>query len=234
MKKKTKKKVGFIIAAAITIPTAIIVFALLYFSNTAINPFHEGKANIQIQENKESPSDMIDDIAMKWKKSESFDYYECDKLVTLTSQYDDQNLRLMLIPSWWKENTPVAGLADNSYNDFSYMRINRTTVGYTVELTLDVYSSKDKKIFSYVLDTDSFNKTWEISSTDEKIRIEDFYLHYIGNEVLPKGNTTDSLIKTVRISEEVYQTMYPDYELHIDVIADAIENYGDAEKIRNF
>ena len=133
MKKKTKKKVGFIIAAAITIPTAIIVFALLYFSNTAINPFHEGKANIQIQENKESPSDMIDDIAMKWEKSESFDYYECDKLVTLTSQYDDQNLRLMLIPSWWKENTPVAGLVDNSYNDFSYMRINRTTVGYTVD-----------------------------------------------------------------------------------------------------
>jgi len=28
--------------------------------------------------------------------------------------------------------------------------------------------------------------------------------------------------------------MYPDYELHIDVIADAIEKYGDAVDNRNF
>lgn len=156
-------------------------------------------------------------------------YYVSDKLVTFKSEFDDQNLRVMLIPSWWKENNLVAGLANSKYTDFSYVKLNRSVS----ELTLDVYTANDILIMSYLLNPSSFSKNWEIP-TGEKISLDSFYLHYKGTEQLKKEEVSAPLITAVRIPEEVYNTMYPDYELHIDVIADAIEKYGDAVDNRNF
>ncbi|MBR4320134.1 MAG: hypothetical protein IKP69_08825 [Oscillospiraceae bacterium] len=236
--KKFTKKIGVVIALLTFIPTTLVVSAILYYSNQAINPFHEGKANIQIKENNGSFQDTAEND-MQWQKEkiDETTYYYCDKLVTLTSQYDDQNLRLMLIPSWWKNKTEngvnssfsVAGLANSKYTDFSYIKLNRSIS----ELTLDVYTANDTLILSFLLNQQAFEKNWGIPA-GEKIALNSFYLHYIGSEQLKTSQKTAPLITAVRIPENVYQTMYPDYELHIDVLADAIEKYGDAVDNRNF
>ncbi|MEE3491022.1 MAG: hypothetical protein VZR10_09135 [Methanobrevibacter sp.] len=229
-KKKLSRKWGAIISLAVIFPVSLTAFALHYFSNQEVNIFKEGKANIQIAENNVPAGDMIE-LDLFWEKEiqDETVYYVSDKLVTFKSEFDDQNLRVMLIPSWWKENNLVAGLANSKYTDFSYVKLNRSVS----ELTLDVYTANDILIMSYLLNPSSFSKNWEIP-TGEKISLDSFYLHYKGTEQLKKEEVSAPLITAVRIPEEVYNTMYPDYELHIDVIADAIEKYGDAVDNRNF
>ena len=230
-KKKLSGKWGAIISLAVIFPVSLTAFALHYSSNQEVNIFQEGKANIQIAENEGTADDTIEPNNLFWKKEVQDEtvYYVSDKLVTFTSQFDDQNLRVMLLPSWWKENNLVAGLANSKYTDFSYVKLNRSVS----ELTLDVYTANDILIMSYLLNPSSFSKNWEIP-TGEKISLDSFYLHYKGTEQLKKEEVSAPLITAVRIPEEVYNTMYPDYELHIDVIADAIEKYGDAVDNRNF
>lgn len=234
-KKKLSGKWSIIIALTIITPVSLTAFALRYFSNQEVNHFQEGKANIQIAENNHTADDVVE-TNLTWEKEVQNEtvYYVSDKLVTLTSQFDDQNLRLMLIPSWWKkyqnnQEKLVAGLANSKYTDFSYVKLNRSVS----ELTLDVYTASDILIMSYLLNPSTFSKNWEIPA-DEKISLDAFYLHYKGNEQLKKDEESAPLIIAVRIPEDVYNTMYPDYELHIDVIADAIEKYGDAVDNRTF
>jgi len=235
-KKKLSGKWGAIISLAVIFPVSLTAFALHYSSNQEVNIFQEGKANIQIAENEGTADDTIEPNNLFWKKEVQDEtvYYVSDKLVTFTSQFDDQNLRVMLLPSWWKkdENNQeklVAGLANSKYTNFSYVKLNRSVS----ELTLDVYTANDILVISYLLNPSTFSKSWEIPQED-KISIDNFYLHYKGSDQLKKGTTSAPLITAVRIPEEVYHTMYPDYELHIDVIADAIEKYGDAVDNRNF
>ena len=181
-KKKLSGKWSVIISLAIIVPVSLTAFALHYSSNREINIFQEGGADIQIAENNQPTTDTVE-TELDWKKEVQDEtvYYISDKLVTFTSLLDDQNLRVMLIPSWWKGNNLVAGLANSKYTDFSYVKLNRSVS----ELTLDVYTTSDVLIMSYLLNPSSFSKNWEIP-TGEKISLDSFYLHYKGTEQLKK------------------------------------------------
>ena len=240
--KQRKKRVAVLISLGVCILVVpLIVYALLYNSDTKYNMFKEGRVNIQIaekvDENEPTPQDTTEK-ELTW--TESGAYRMVQKEITVKSMSDSQYVRLMLIPSWCDsnsndenvENHTIAGL--DKYSDFYAMQY----VNECGEKRIDVLNSSEQVIFSYILNSD-FDQYWDFWTDKNRstavTEINQCYFYY--KKLLPLGETTQPLIKSIRIPETVYTAVNggdESYYLYIDVIADAIEQYGDAKENRDF
>lgn len=217
MKKHKKKQIGIFVAVMVVfLIVPLVAYAVMYYSEVRNNAFSPASANVQLKEDKNKPEDKHRGT-YKFELSQNGNY-QIDKTVSVYDERgkNDEYLKVMLIPGWYDiEGNVCANIG--TITDFRTKSLN------DMETALEVKNSYDEVILTYILD-DYWQESWQYNQSDGC-----FYY----NGLIKSNSTTAPLIKGVEITSSVYEES-KDYILHIDVLADAVQQYGGAVERRNW
>lgn len=223
---KKAKKTKFSVAAGIVgfiLLTGIVAYAaFLYYSNSRINMFSEGEAEIKVVENDDA-FQAEPDKPFKWLRENELDdesSYGVTKVVQVKSMRDDQYVRVQIVPSWRDEAGNIC--APDYISDFSCITVEDGKL-------LFKRTENSEPTITCVL-ADGYGDNWDF---DDKTHC------FTYKRLLAAGETTEPLMTYVRIDSSVYSLTKDsltgtEYTLNIDVLTDSIEPYGDASETRNF
>jgi len=203
--------------------TALTAYAISYFSLKRQNEFQPTSLNIQIEENDDTPEDTKSRKILKFTLTQDENYTTNKKIeIHNVAAKDDEYVRVKLIPNW------VMIKEDEEGNETEFICANLGSISdfYNQSLnenrdSLIVYNTLNQPIVTYVL-----NSLWETSWVYNN---NDGCFYHKGT--LENG-TASTLIDNVIITSEVYQDT-EDYSLTIDVLADAVQQYGNVSDNRN-
>lgn len=215
---KNKKRSVIIagaLAAAFVVP--LVAMATVYFSENNTNLFNTTnvKMNAKIEENDLYEAE-IATHEMTFTLSETGNYRVEKKVKVLSEETaDDCELRVKIVPVWYVENgEDICGSIGN-YSDFRYQILDEE------EDELKFMNSYNEVIFICKLDKD-WRKKWEYNNV---------YEAFVYKDVLKEGDATTTIVSAIEMPPSVYEAT-KGYELHIDVIADTVQVYGDASDER--
>ena len=227
MKKNNKKKISGIsgiIAALFIAP--LIVFAAVYFSNERTNSFAPGSVDIAVNEGNNS-SDEGEELEKDYTWVKSGNNYIADKDVKIkdTRKNSGEVLRVTFIPMWYdmdeqKESTDVLSDVFN-FNSISQEGDTLTYCDHNSEDGND--RSNDKSI------TLNLKSGWKTSGWS--YQADDGCFYY--NGPLDSGNLTAQLLDSVELNAKAYE-LTENYVFSLDVLADAIQNSGNAATTRQW
>lgn len=223
-KLRIKKERGIFLAILFSsvIVTGIVAYAISYLSNKRQNQFKKITPNIQIEENNDDHPQDMSETPRKIVFTLSEGVYTAEKQVTIHNESgkDDEFVRVKLVPSWVTEDSGATYVCANieGISDFAKQSLNEQ------RNKLIVTNFYDEPILTYVLHR-NWEDDWTFDETDQ-------CFYHIG--ILPSGEAS-MLIDSVEISTDIYQqTVDGQYYLCIDVLADAIQQYGDAKTNRQW
>ena len=215
MNKKKKRSIIFcsVLVSAFAIP--LIVFAITYNSMNRTNYFQPAEANIQIKED-----NFPEDTKQKTNYTLTLNMaknYSTEKEVAILDQRrkNDEYLRVCFVPMWYDSDGNVCA-ALNGITDFRTQKLNST------ETALLFCNGYGETVMTLYLDS-----YWKTSWNYE----DDGCFYYSG--AVKSGETTPPLLTKVEISPSVYEEA-KDYILHLDVLADAVQTYGNAKENREW
>lgn len=226
MDAKKKKRLIIICTVAAFFITPLIVYALMYGSGEKKNDFAPAQANVQVKEGA-GENDTKDELVKNYvltKDNEEGTSYSVEKTVQIVDERskNDEYLRVTLVPMWYDEAGNVCAGLPGGITDFRTATLdqeNNKLVYYngaeTPEPILTLYLCSEE------------GKLWSDNWTYE----DDGYFYYKGP--ILSGNTTPPLITKVELSKDVYDAT-DGYELHLDVLADAVQTYGRATEERSW
>jgi len=198
--------------------TILIATAISYFSNTRQNDFSPAEPNIQIQENDTPPTGDTQTNSLRFILSADKTYYSADKKIEILNPlapknenpHDEEYVRVKLVPSW--------RLTENTGNEYIYANLNGISDFYSQKLNgnkLMVCDRFGTAIVTYIL-----NALWQTEWTYNET---DGCFYHKG--LVADGSTASKLVESVQISKSVYDEA-EDCTLVIDVLADAVQQYG--------
>ncbi len=226
MKKiKELSKVSVIIGTAgAALLTSIAAYAAyLYFSNTRINMFYKGSAEVGIIENNNDTPVQDETQLFKWAKEDELNDespYGVNKIVQVKSIADDQYVRVQIIPTWRDSEGNIC--TPDYISDFSYITVEDGNL-------LFKRTENSTPTITCIL-SNEYSDYWAYDDTTH-------YFTY--KELLPKGAVTKPLMTYVRIDNSVYNytkdsLTETEYTLYVDVLTDSIEQYDHAKETREF
>lgn len=228
MKKNNKKQIagiGGIIAALFIAP--LIVFAAVYFSNKRTNSFEPASVDIEVNEGNDS-SDEGEELEKDdyiWVKSGNNYIADKDAKIKDTRKNPGEVLRVTFIPMWYDMNEqkePTDVLSDVfNFNSISQEGDTLTYCDHNSEDGND--HSNDKSI------TLNLKSGWKTSGW--RYQDDDGCFYYNGS--LYSGNLTAQLLDSVELNEKAYE-LTENYVFRLDVLADAIQNSGNAATTRQW
>jgi hypothetical protein len=215
MNAKTRHSMIFSSTLAALFVTPLLVFAVLYSSGVRRNSFRPAEANIQVKEDNK-PSDV------KTKEYtlilDADNNYRTDKTVQIYDERSrsDMFIRVRFVPMWYDAD----GFLCASLNGLTDFRTAKLNDDRNALLFCNGY---DETVLT--LELDPF---WENSW----IYQEDDQCFYYGG-LLNTGETTPALLRSVVLSQQGYDET-EEYTLHLDVLADAVQQYGNAKTDRQW
>lgn len=225
--KKIKKlsKISVIIGAiGGALLTSIVAYAAyLYFSDTRINMFSKGEADVRVIENNSDEPVQEGTQPFKWAKEDELNDespYGVNKIVQVKSLTDDQYVRVQIIPTWRDSEGNIC--TPDYISDFSYITVEDGNL-------LFKRTENSTPTITCIL-SNEYSDYWDY---DDKTH----YFTY--KELLPKGTVTKPLMTYVRIDNSVYNYTKDsltgtEYTLYVDVLTDSIEQYDHAKETREF
>ncbi len=197
--------------------TAMVAAAISYFSNSRQNDFSPAIQDILIEENDSTPEPTQ---TKELTFSLNDDYYTVDKKIEINNPYADKNqkpndneyVRVKLIPSWIDSNGKI-------YANLESGNLGKISDFYSQSIdgnNLNVCDHFGTVIITYVL-----NNLW---STEWTYNENDGCFYHKG--IVTNNSTASKLIESVKISKDVYDST-AGYQLQVDVLADAIQIYGE-------
>lgn len=218
MKTHAKKQIGVFVAVMVMfLIIPIVAYAIMYYSEVRNNAFSPASANVQVKEDNNEPEDKQYNDTYKFELSQNGNY-QTNKVVSIYDERgkNDEYLKVMLIPSWYdNEGNVCANIG--TITDFRTKSLN------DMETALEVKNSYGEVVLTYLLD-DYWKESWQYNQFDGC-----FYY----NGLIKSDLTTTPLIKGIEVTSSVYEES-KDYILHIDVLADAVQQYGYAVENRNW
>lgn len=214
MKKFSSKRKALIIGVVtLLLIIPVTVYAIMYYSDIRQNEFIPAKANVQIKEDEHDPEDEHSSSDDEYRFTLSSNgNYSTNKAVQIHDErkMNDEYLKVLVIPSWYDSNgNAVANI--EGVTDHRYKALNES------ETALEVYNGYGEAVITYLLDP-YWKESWSYNDADG-------CFYYSG--LIASGQTTSTLISGVEISPSVYNAT-DGYTLHVDILADAIQKYGDA------
>lgn len=215
MKNRKKRSIinACIIAAMFITP--LVVFAIMYSSGQRKNDFRQAEANIQVKEDDSPQDENKKDYTLKLDITNN---YSVDKPVQIFDERkkNDEYIRVRFVPMWYDDEGHICASL-NGISDFRTAKLNDTRDAL---LFCSVYGDT-----ILTLKLDSFwENSWSYSEEDQC-----FYY----SDVLQSGSATPALLSGVELSQAVYDEA-EGYILQIDVLADAVQQYGDAKTNRQW
>jgi len=215
MNARTKRKiiVGSTIATLFIAP--LVVFAIMYNSRQRMNDFKPAEANVQVKEDSSPEDEKQKSYTLTLDMS---NHYSSEKSVQIFDERskNDEYIRVRFVPMWYdSDNYLCASL--NGITDFRTSKLNSTRDA------LLFCNGYDETVLTLNLDS-YWENSWTYNETEQ-------CFYYSG--LLQTGGTTPALLEGIALSEAVYNEA-EGYTLHLDVLADAIQQYGDAKTNRQW
>ncbi|WP_295090380.1 hypothetical protein [Ruminococcus sp.] len=221
---KKKKKYTVIISSIISVMLIVplIAFAILYKSGERKNVFRPAKANVQVRENNKSIDTLSDreTASYTWTQDTGDNnQYSISKSVQIydVREHNDEYLRVRFVPMWYDSDGNICGGADD-FSDYSKIELENNELKFK--------NSLDNTLLTLKLYTDSTNpdwsENWEYDSSNE-------CFYYKGK--ITSGDISETLLSGVKIPKSVYEST-TEYNLHIEVLADAVQTGGNAKQNR--
>lgn len=210
IKKKRTIIIGGIVAAMLIVPLA--VFAVVYNSNDRTNRFSPGSVDIAVHEG--NGNDEGKEVEKEYHWTQDGTSYSTEKLVQIkdTRKYPGEVLRVSFVPMWYDRETPA-----NVCDVFNFGTPAKT--GNAL-----VYTDGDKTITLNLADD------WD--SNGWSYQPEDGFFYYTGS--LNSNSLTAQLLEGVELNDKAYTELTANYDLRLDVLADAIQSSDDADSSRNW
>ncbi len=211
--KKLVKTIIFVCIFAFFAVMPIAVLAVIYNSRQSENNFSPAQTDIQIDENGNKGDELLNNYTFEF----SNDIYTIDKPVAVYDQRnsDSDYLRVRFVPMWFDENENICSI--DGVTDFCTTKLDSSSN------TLIFCDADNKTLLTLRLDS-KWSESWKYNSAD-------CCFYYSG--LINPGQTTPLLLSGVEISKNVYNNSQG-YKLRIDVLADAIQQYGDSVKERSW
>ena len=205
--KRRHKRAALIAGIAFMVLTPLVVFAALYRSSKRVNPFQPGSVEIEVQESGD-PGAALEQQEYTW--TEDNGSYVSEKPVRIKDDRTNpgEELRVSLVPMWFDPDGGICGVFDMSHPVLS---------GNTL-----TYTDGDNQMILHLVDGWAANG-WEYRS--------DGCFYYTG--ALNGSHLTVQLLSSVELNAAAY-SLTEDYELQLDVLADAIQSSGSAASTREW
>lgn len=225
---KKKKKRTIIICSsliAVLLITPLIVFAVVYHSNPRTNSFQPAEANIQVKEGDEVGDEINNTTDYKWTATADGNFYKVEKPVRIYDERkkNDEYLRVRFIPMWYETdgtNEYVVGGADE-FSDFSSIALDNEEQSQATALLFK--NSTGTELLKLNL-AQNWSNSWSYSTSDQ-------CFYYKGT--IKSGEISSTLLTGAQISKAVFDST-DGYILHIEVLADAVQQSGDPKTDRNW
>lgn len=218
MNEKNKRNIIFGSIFAVLLLPPLIAFAVVYNSVQRKNSFKPAEAKIEVAEGNSSGAELEKEFTF----SSSNSAYSVEKPVAVydVCNKNDEYLRVSFIPMWYDEKGFVCGAIDG-ISDYKKISLEDNKLIYK--------DSNDNELLTLYL-ADNWNNSWEFD--DQQTYKQQAYFYYKG--LIKSDKTTPDLLERVEIPSIVYDAAKEDYTLRIDVLADAVQQYGDAPSARGW
>lgn len=214
--KKRKAIIGSLLALAAAVP--VIVFAVVYYSNSRKNTFKPAEADILVQENdgEETVSgDELKDQTYTMVQEVQNGTYYTNKTVQIIDRRSNpgEALRVSFVPMWEDEDGNICGGVDGVTDIRSTALVDNSKLVFR--------DGSGNTVITLYLKA-GWNDSW---SYDEGSGC------FLFSGSLSSDKSTPELITKVEISDAVH-TSAKDLTLQLDVLADAIQTGGGAAEAR--
>ena len=208
MKNDKKKRIAIISSiAALMFIAPLVVLAVFYSSRARNNQFAPAEADLQIAENDENAQKNQTIDSFRWQDQGK---HEVEKKVEFqeNSNPNGEYLRVRFVPTWYDKNGNVCAGIDG-VTDVSHIKISDDGT-----CLLFCKGNTDADVVVKLVLTDQWSNNWEHKGNGV----------FESKVLIKSGNGKKELLKKVEIPNEVYMAAKTaELELHVDVLADAIQ-----------
>ena len=220
MKRIKQQTVIISCLTAALLTTALVVFAVVYQSNLRDNDFQQAEANIQVQEGISNGDEL--ENTYHWEVSGETVTVEKPVQILDNRKMNDEYLRVRFVPMWYDADGNVCGGVDE-FSDYSSVELDNATQSQA-EALLFKNSTGTELLKLNLCINPHWSNSWSYSTSDQ-------CFYYKGT--IKSGDISSTLLTGAQISKAVFDSS-DGYTLHIEVLADAIQQSGDPKTDRNW
>ena len=214
MRKLNRKRIAFLSSIGAPMFIApLVVLAVIYSSSKKTNQFAPAEANVQIEEKETAAVTQTQTYTVP-TTTDSNGNYSVDKEAGVLEKNNPNGeyLRVRFVPTWYKEGMACAGL-DGDITDFRTVQL----VDNDSKLLFKNGKETPETIVTLYLNN-NWHDDWNYKDGifESKVPIK-------------SGNGKKELLKKVELSKEIYdKAKAAELELHVDVLADAIQTVDES------